>query len=149
MSFERIVWTPEMSVGCDVLDDDHKLLISCLNDFVEACENDEGVFVIDPIFRVLMHYTEFHFEREEQIIEACGFPELEHHRQVHTDMTEKVHEAREQFMMTPSKMLEDDVKTFLLSWLQEHILEEDMGYREYMRDNQETVTRILAEMDTN
>ena len=43
-----------MSVGVAGMDADHKVLVSYLNDFIEACENDEGLLVTDSIFSVLL-----------------------------------------------------------------------------------------------
>lgn len=126
---DKIVWTEDMSVGCKPLDDDHKILVQALNDFIEALEDDEGAFVTDGIFSVLVDYTNYHFAREEKIMEACGYADLENHKKTHLTLKEQLMDSRTQFMLNPNAELEDKVRAFLSNWLQQHILVKDMDYR--------------------
>lgn len=144
---DKIVWSDDMSVGCKALDDDHKILIQALNDFVEAIDNDEGVFVTDGIFAVLLNYTNFHFMREEAIIEACGYEDLDAHKATHIELKEQLLDARRRYMQTPSSTLEDEIRTFLLSWLQSHILIADMDYRDVVVQSGHDIDTILAKTD--
>jgi len=139
-----IVWTEDMSVGCAALDDDHKILIQALNEYVDALENDEGVFVIDGIFSVLLDYTNFHFTREEAIMEACGYQDIESHKQTHRELKEQLLEARQKYMLNPSSDLEDEIRDFLLSWLQSHILVRDMDYKDVVLKSGQDIDTILA-----
>lgn len=118
-----------MSVGCKALDDDHKVLIQALNDFVEALETDEGVFVTDGIFSVLVDYTNYHFTREEKIMEACGYADIENHKKTHQELKEQLMDSRTRYMLNPNAVLEDEVRQFLTNWLQKHILISDISYR--------------------
>ena len=126
---DKIVWTDDMSVGCTPLDNDHKVLVQALNDFIEALENDEGVFVTDGIFSVLLDYTNYHFAREEAIMKACGYPDFDSHVQTHGELKEQLMDARRRYMQNPSSSLEEEIREFLLSWLQTHILVRDMDYK--------------------
>ena len=126
---DKIVWSDGMSVGCKALDDDHKILIQALNDFVEALENDEGVFVTDGIFSVLADYTDYHFTREEMIMEACGYADLANHKKTHLALKEQLMDSRTRYMLNPNAVLEDEVRQFLTNWLQKHIMISDISYR--------------------
>ncbi|MBF0247071.1 MAG: hemerythrin family protein [Alphaproteobacteria bacterium] len=139
-----IEWSDDMSVGNDLLDKDHKILIKALNDFIQAIEDDEGVFVIDGIFTGLLNYTDFHFKREEKAMRIAGFPGLESHQGVHADLVEKVIDVRRRFMQCPTATLETEVSDFLKSWLQDHILVQDMAYKPLMQslDQDELNARI-------
>lgn len=141
---DTIVWTEDMSVGCSALDDDHKILIQALNAYIDALENDDGVFVVDGIFLVLLDYTHFHFVREEAIMEACGYPGLENHKQTHRELKEQLLEARQKYMFNPSSNLEDEIRDFLLSWLQSHILVRDMDYKDVVIKSGQDFDTILA-----
>lgn len=140
----KIVWSEDMSVGCAALDNDHKILIQSLNDFIEALENDEGVFVTDGIFMVLLDYTNFHFAREEAIMKACGYPGFEDHIKTHGELKEQLMDARTRYMRNPSPDLEDEIRDFLLSWLQSHILIRDMDYKSAIIASGQDIDKILA-----
>ena len=145
MLADKIAWTPEMSVGVKVLDDDHKVLIGCLNDFIDACENDEGILVTDSIFAILLDYTDTHFGREEKIMEACGYEDLEAHKELHAALREQLVENRNSFILNPSGELENEIKEFLQSWLQSHILKCDMEYVTTCAGRNEEITGVLEQ----
>ena len=140
----KVIWTDDMSVGCAALDNDHKILIQALNEFIEALENDEGVFVTDGIFSVLLDYTNFHFSREEAILEACHYADLQNHKQTHLELKEQLLDARRRYMLNPSSDLEKEIHAFLLSWLQIHILISDMDYKDVVAKSGQDIDTILA-----
>ncbi len=143
---EKIVWTDDMSVGCKPLDDDHKVLIQALNDFIEAMENDEGVFVTDGIFSVLVDYTDYHFTREEKVMEACGYPDLENHKKTHAELREQLLDSRTRYMLNPNAELEEEVRDFLTNWLQDHILVKDMSYRADLEKCGSSIDELLRDV---
>lgn len=143
---DKIVWTAEMSVGCKQLDDDHKILVQALNDFIEALENDDGVFVTDGIFSVLVDYTNYHFAREEKIMEACGYDDLANHKKTHIALKEQLLESRTQYMLNPNAELEEKVRNFLTHWLQQHILIKDMDYRATIEKSGQDIDELLRDV---
>jgi len=140
----KIVWTDDMSVGCAALDNDHKILIQALNEFIDALANDEGLFVTEGIFSVLLDYTNFHFSREEAVLEACHYADLTNHKQTHIELKEQLMDARRRYMLNPSSDLEEELRTFLLSWLQTHILIRDMDYKDVVAKSGQDIDTILA-----
>lgn len=143
---EKIVWTEDMSVGCEALDNDHKILVQALNDFVEAADNDEGVFVTDGIFSVLADYTNYHFAREEKVMEACGYEDLDRHKQAHESLKEQLFDCRTRYMLNPNAELEEEVRDFLMNWLQTHILIKDMGYRADIEKSGVDIDELLKDV---
>lgn len=143
---DKIVWSDDMSVGCKALDDDHKVLIQALNDFIEALENDEGAFVTDGIFSVLAHYTDYHFSREEKLLAACDYPDLAEHIKTHAALKEQLFDCRRRFMLNSNAELEDEISEFLYNWLQNHILVSDMDYRKTLEQSGKNIDEILADV---
>jgi len=140
---EEIVWTPDMSVGVPILDDDHKHLIEYLNRFIQAVDAQEGILDTDDIFTDLIRYTEEHFAREEAVMSACGFKGLDAHRELHAKLKQKVHGCRHRYMLNPNKVLEREVRKFLMTWLTDHILKCDMAYRPSVEAHPEAVKQEL------
>ncbi|MGC2854708.1 bacteriohemerythrin [Novispirillum sp. DQ9] len=124
-----IDWRDDMSVGVPVLDDDHKVLINLLNEYVDALDNDEGLFVTDTIFTALGQYIDTHFRREEDIMAAAGYPDLKAHKAVHARMEAQFGELRDRILLDPSDAAQNRLKDFLHNWLTDHILKTDMAYK--------------------
>jgi len=140
-----IVWTPEMSVGVDVLDEDHKILIDCLNQFVEATDNDDGILVTDSIFSALLEYTDYHFRREEGIMLACGYAGLQAHKLLHAGLREKIIDIRQRYVLDSDGMMDDIVKDFLKTWLTDHILNCDMDYKAVVQGREDEFADLLKQ----
>lgn len=124
-----------MSVGEPRLDRDHRVLIGLINRVESARDttvagggtrND----VLAVVFATLIDYTVFHFGREEQVMAACGYPDLDVHRDEHEALTAEVRALAERFVADPAAIPLDDVLAFLKDWLSHHILLQDMAYRD-------------------
>lgn len=126
-------WTPDMSVGVDRIDEDHKGLISILNKLADSLEESQTLDdeLINKCFLSLIRYTEVHFTREEEMLKAVEYPDLADHRKEHQVFIEEIMEMRETF-----KDAQEDTRRNLLNylkgWLNSHILIEDMAYRPFV-----------------
>ena len=125
---KRIQWTADMSVGIDLIDEDHKCLIELLNNFIDAVDNDEGVFVFDTLFQEFLDYTEYHFAREERLMAEAGYADLHTHAQGHAQLIQQLNDMREQVLLSVTSDMQDDVREFFLNWLQIHIMVKDQAY---------------------
>ena len=122
-----IQWSPAMSVGHEQLDRDHQRLIGILNNLGISAElgNRNAVeFVLDD----LADYAQMHFRREENHLASLDFPELDHHRGIHDRISRHIENAKWKYLQGFSPKLEDDLLIFLSTWLNDHILVEDMKY---------------------
>ncbi len=74
-----IEWTERMSVGVPLLDADHKIFIDIINE-LEHCARypDRRDAARDALGR-LVEYARYHFEREEKVMAACGYPGIDDH----------------------------------------------------------------------
>jgi len=128
-----IKWTDDMSVGVEAIDDEHKTLISILNSFIDAVDDDEGVLVYDSIFSSFLDTALAHFQHEEELMERAGYEDLELHKQGHKSLLEQLQDMRAKLMTSSSTDMEDDVREFLASWLEVHIMVKDQAYSETVR----------------
>ena len=142
-SEDKIIWTPDMSVGIDIIDKDNKILISCLNDFVDACESGKGVLVTESIFSTLYDYTSFHFSREEKIMEVCGYKGLENHKKLHETLRGNIIDIRDSYLLNPSRELESEIMDFLKTRLTDQILTCDMDYASVCAGKDKEIAAIL------
>ncbi|MFA7431743.1 MAG: bacteriohemerythrin [Rhodospirillaceae bacterium] len=142
-----ITWQDSYSVGVELIDNDHKLLVSLINQLNDAAEGGQGRDVVGSVLNVLIEYTEGHFSREELLMEKGGYPDLDAHRKHHRKLTTKVREMIAQYHDGRLSTLDRDILDFLKGWLTGHILGVDMEYRPYVKDVSLTPEELLASLN--
>ena len=121
-----------MSVGVAKLDQDHQTLIELINRIAEADDSPvTHTRIIPEVLVVLMAYTVFHFQREERVMAACGYPEMDTHREEHWALTREVHLLQRRFSDDPHALTREEVLSFLTGWLNHHVLLQDLDYKNY------------------
>ncbi|MBS4095394.1 MAG: hemerythrin family protein [Sulfuricella sp.] len=128
-----ITWTPEMSVGVPELDEDHRVIVSLINQLAEA-HNLNDIVLVETVLDRLAVYVDEHFRREEAYMESVGFPGLQAHRHIHHALTAKVEQIRLDFFLGKSDSVGESTLKFLKEWLTQHILVEDMEYHPDRRE---------------
>ena len=126
-----IEWNDSLSVGVTVIDDDHKVLINLLNQYLEAIDAKKPLQIQD-VFRELERYTHYHFSREEDLMAQCGYESLEAHKKKHEALCDKLRDYYQEILFGADEKQEAEIKAFLDSWLGIHIKGEDFQYRESM-----------------
>lgn len=128
-------WSDSMSVGVELLDSDHKALIRLINRLHTALENDADSAQLKDIFAKLALYVERHFEREEQVMEACGYPETSQHEEEHRRFAENMRYQRDRYFSAGESGIGEELLVSLKNWLNHHILIQDMAYKPYAEGN--------------
>ncbi len=127
-----IRWSEAMSVGVARLDRDHQILIGLINRIDEAGEDETTRNrVLPEVLAILIAYTVFHFEREEKVMRACGYPNIGTHHEEHRVLTKEVQELQRRFRRGDRELDRQEILTFLTGWLNHHILLQDMDYRSF------------------
>jgi hemerythrin len=135
----QVQWSDELSVGVHVIDADHKMLIDLINQVLAAHEAKRPHDQLAKILAALDEYTDFHFVREEAMMEACGYEGLEEHRKVHEMLRNEVRNIRENHAREPAKVLSDEVLAFLTQWLGRHIMGHDQRYAPSMVGKEQAI----------
>ncbi|MGE5385072.1 MAG: bacteriohemerythrin, partial [Betaproteobacteria bacterium] len=123
-----IEWNESMSVGHPDLDFDHRRLIGIINRLWVASGHGHRR-VIEFILDDLVNYTEFHFKREEELMAEAGYADVERHRRVHAGFCRRIEEIRWEYFQGIRDQARDEIFRFLTTWLNRHILDEDMRYK--------------------
>ena len=127
-------WTVAMSVGVPELDEDHQGLIGIINALAAEAEGDADPQAVRSSLLGLQRYALVHFEREEKVMKACGFPHLGVHQGEHRDFTLTMQGILARFGEDPGGLaatVAAQALDFLKGWLTHHILLEDMAYKPY------------------
>lgn len=128
-----IKWKDEYSVGIAHIDEDHKKLISLLNQFTVAYDHAMSEAFEKEALEELIAYTQYHFEREEQMMSENDYPDFEVHKVKHQEMIKQVESFVELYNEKGHDALQD-ISEFLTVWLINHINGTDKEYSQYLND---------------
>ena len=134
-------WKPSYSIGNTNIDNQHKDLIKIISDFKIDTPD------IGRILAYLINYTGFHFSQEEAYMRQWGYPGLDEHIEIHRDLVSQLKEVllkiKKGNHLTPIEFY-----YFVTSWLNDHILGEDIKIKEYIDKNRASFVPIKAKMDS-
>src|SRR3989304_7852047 len=81
-----LTWKPYYSVGDPALDAEHQQILKLIDELYASMtagrENAKTKGILDQLVR----YTMTHFEHEERMMRACGFPDFDSHKAQHDQM---------------------------------------------------------------
>lgn len=122
-----IPWNDSLSVGVQIIDNQHKVLVNTLNDLHAAMMEGKANQVTGPILRRLLAYTRDHFSLEEEMLADAGYAELETHKLEHRELARKVEGYMARFE-SGDIALNPHLMNFLRDWLRMHIQGADRAY---------------------
>jgi hemerythrin-like metal-binding protein len=139
-----LIWSEAMRVGIDAVDKDHQVLISLLNKLTgRSVEELEINQVIDE----LIDYTHYHFNREETIMEACLYPDIKRHQDIHRTLALEVKDLANNWHKNRDPKLLSQLHRFLSDWLFDHILNEDTKISSYANGKREEIRIALENLN--
>ena len=139
-----IQWTQNMSVGIRSIDDDHKVLVRMINRLDDAIKAARGEQALGHVLDALLDYTTYHFGREEALMRACGYPDLDAHEHTHTVLRMQVAHIRDRYRLNPDSIHDREVLAFLQNWLTSHIMGRDKLYAPFMASRRDAVEKAEA-----
>jgi hemerythrin len=81
---------------------------------------------LTSVLNELANYGKSHFEREELVAKAVGYPKADLLHESHTRLVEQLTKFREGMESNRTKINADEVTSFLRDWLIQHVIKEDM-----------------------
>ena len=124
-----IEWQDQLATDIFVIDSEHKLLISYLND-LHAIINDETLDqpVRDKgtldVLNHLTEYTQTHFVVEEELMRVYEYPGMVNHKSEHDSFVAKVGYLTSEIQADPMN-ISNLLLNYLKDWLTKHILGTD------------------------
>ena len=127
-------WEAALSVGVDLIDEQHKKWIGGLNDVATAVEARRGPTEVSRALEFLVDYTQSHFSTEEKLMVESSYPGLDEHRAKHAELRETLQELVKDFDEEGANAkLADAVRSFLSNWLVKHIRDVDTRLGAFVR----------------
>jgi hemerythrin-like metal-binding protein len=124
---EFFPWKEQYKVGISSIDNQHKRLVSILNELYNRLDSGKGKEAMGNTLSALIDYTKTHFSAEEGIMKLHDFPGYQEHKETHARMASHVVKLSRDFQVgeitSPIQ-----IANFLKGWLSKHILETDKQY---------------------
>ena len=115
-------WTPNLSVGVKMIDNQHKMWFEKAEKLFEAGKNHQAKEYIGELLTFLDNYTKEHFADEEKYMLSIHYPEYEAQKKAHTAFIEKLAKLREDFDTSGGNLLVIlNANQMVLDWLTNHI----------------------------
>jgi hemerythrin len=125
---EFMQWTPAMSVGVTVLDEDHKKLIGIINQLHFGIVAGHKREVLEAVLDHLVGYARYHFAHEEELLVKTGYLDTLAHKMEHEKFMDRICSLQTRIKSAPVSMLDLELMSFLRNWLLTHIQGSDKKY---------------------
>lgn len=127
------VWTPELEIGVNKVDVQHRNLLGSLNTLLSACMQGldfEEIVIYKELF--IGHMCR-HFTDEEQLLLEYDVPGLTRHKLLHDSFYDAIYSFGHQLERARSiAPLQSKVHACLGDWMLTHIAREDAKLVDYM-----------------
>jgi len=128
VTVDDLVWRETMSVGVRELDADHQLLVATIKYLRASTASRDSHALLESLLEFFSDYAAYHFRREERVMEACGYPQLEPHRARHRDFVATVTAMAKRLEPSDALRAYGELYSFLRGWLEDHVRLEDQAY---------------------
>ena len=122
-------WHPELETGIELIDQQHKQIVQNCNTFFIRYKCRQGAAAIQDCLDFLQQYIQYHFQTEEAFQVECRYPGYRLHQALHKDLATRVKFFSVQLADTGyAEEVADGFYSFLIQWLQKHLMEEDRKF---------------------
>lgn len=136
-------WRDDLGVGHAVIDDDHKRILAFIARLQEAYQLGEAHDVVAEGIAEIADYSAGHFDREERMLAAVGYPHLAHHRARHESFRSYVAHALE----NGGDIDQGELLSYLVDWWVGHIASEDKLYRSALDGKDDVIQSLFSAAD--
>ena len=133
-----ILWKPDYNLGIPVIDEQHRGIVTTINSLYYGMQNKQAESMLAPIISMVYEYTHLHFKIEEDFFKIFNFPDAKHHRELHSELMDKLFQIRDRSIWErdPFQLID-----FLKKWWIDHICDKDRVFKEYISASSEKLGR--------
>lgn len=129
-----IEWTDRFDTGIAEVDHDHRRLVDLINQLDVILSDAGDLGRVGAVVDALVDYTDYHFQREERMLDSMGYDGAVAHAEVHAQFGHFLGNLVGVCMLHPDRANLLKLSDYLKSWLIDHILVEDMKFATLLRD---------------
>lgn len=141
----HLLWTTDMSIGCDALDADHRALLDLVRRLDEAVRTGEAFDVVASLLTVALELTRAHSAREEWVAGYLGRPADPEHAVAHARFVAWLRGVRDDFLQSRDRERVRAVLPVMVDWWRHHVMDLDMADRDLFLAHAVEVDALLAD----
>jgi hemerythrin len=127
-------WDSSLETGHELIDNQHKQLVSMVNNLLDACRSGKGSQEIAKTMDFLTGYTIKHFMDEEKIQIKYNYPDYLVHKRYHDEFKVMVGDLTRRLIREgPTEEFINEVSFRIGDWLLNHIKGDDFRMAAYIK----------------
>lgn len=127
-------WTPSLSVGVELIDEQHKTWFEKADKLFEAGKNNQAKEYVGELLDFLDSYTKKHFADEEQYMLSIHYPGLGEQKRAHTAFIAELTKLRSQYKESGGNLtVIINANKMVIEWLTKHISNMDKKIGDFVR----------------
>lgn len=127
-------WTPNLSVGVPLIDEQHKVWFDKAEKLFEAGQKRQAADYVGELLGFLDDYTRQHFADEERYMQSINYPDYPAQKQAHTAFIAELAKIKSEFASSGGNfMVIMNANKLVIDWLTKHISTMDKKIGEYAK----------------
>lgn len=127
-------WTPDLSVGVSLIDEEHKTWFVKADKLFESGKNHQSKEYVGEMLDFLDDYTKKHFYDEEQYMLSINYPGYNEQKLAHTAFIGNLAKLKKEYSESGSNILVIlNANQLVIGWLTAHIAKMDKKIGEYAK----------------
>jgi len=129
-------WTPDLSVGVEQIDEQHKEWFKKAEALFEAGKNHQAKEYVGELLNFLSDYTKKHFADEEKYMLSIDYPDYPAQKKAHTTFIEQLTKLRADYDASGgSLMVILNANQMVINWLTQHISNMDKKIGQFAKNS--------------
>ncbi|HAI52295.1 bacteriohemerythrin [Candidatus Darwinibacter acetoxidans] len=127
-------WHPSLSVGIELIDEQHKEWFNRAERLFDAGKKGQAKEYIGELLEFLDSYTKKHFADEERYMRQLNYPGLEEQKKAHAAFIAQLAKLREDYDASGGSIsVIINANKIVIDWLTKHISNMDRQIGEFVR----------------
>ncbi|MCF6366715.1 MAG: bacteriohemerythrin [Bacteroidales bacterium] len=129
-------WEREYETGVEKIDSQHKKLVEMINQLYKDLVINNNINSLNEVIMDLKIYTIFHFSTEEKLFKKYNYQGEDYisHIKKHEQFKKKIADCLGD-TTSSKKELAYNISEYLKNWLIHHILDTDMKFASFLKQN--------------
>lgn len=129
----EIAWSDYLSVGVAEMDEEHRQFIARVNALNKAIIESESKTKIERLLDLMLMEATHHFWHEQELLARWNYPDTAAHTATHVKLTAQFARVMKEIEESNISFVWASKGLRLKQLLVEHLLKEDMKYRDFLR----------------
>ena len=137
----EIRWSDCLSVGVAEIDDEHRKFVGRVNELNKAIVECRDKPTVERLLDLMLMEATHHFWHEQQLLAKWKYPQRAAHAAEHALLTARFDRVMKEFEQADVSFTWALKGLYIKQLLIDHLLHEDMKYRDFLRKQRESNPR--------